>query len=89
MITPEVSWIAILPELVLAVGAAVVLLVEVQWKPQSGVLGAIAAGTVVFAGVFCVLQWVQAGDAVAFGTSEDLLVFSGLVTMDGLAVFGR
>ena len=89
MITPEISWIAILPELILAVGAALVLLVEVQWKPGAGVLGAIAAGTVVFAGAFCVLQWAQAGDAVEFGTSGDLLVFSGMVTMDGLAVFGR
>jgi hypothetical protein len=89
VITPEISWIAILPELILAVGAALVLLVEVQWKPGAGVLGAIAAGTVVFAGAFCVLQWAQAGDAVEFGTSGDLLVFSGMVTMDGLAVFGR
>lgn len=89
MITPEISWIAILPEILLALGAAGVLLVEVQWKPETNVLGSIAAGSVVFAGAFSVLQWFQASDAVAAGDASSLVVFSGLVLMDGLAVFGR
>jgi NADH-quinone oxidoreductase subunit N len=87
--TPEISWIAILPEIVLAVGAALVLLVEVQWKPNAGTLGMVAAVTVVFAAAFSVLQWFQAADEVTFGDGTGLIVFSGLVLMDGFAVFGR
>ena len=89
MITPEISWLAILPEVMLALGAAGVLLVEVQWKPESSVLGTIAAGSVVFAAGFSVLQWLQAADLVEFGATGELVVFSGLVLMDGLAIFGR
>ena len=89
MITPEISWLAILPEIVLALGAAGVLLVEVQWKPESNVLGTIAAGSVLFAAAFSVLQWAQAADSVEFGATGDLVAFSGLVLMDGLAIFGR
>lgn len=89
MTTPEVSWIAIFPELVLGLGAAIVLLVEVQWKPLARVLGAISAGAIVFAAAFTVLQWVNAGDALASGQDGDLVAFSGLVLVDGLAVFAR
>jgi NADH-quinone oxidoreductase subunit N len=89
MITPEVSWIAILPELFVALGAAAVLLVEVQWKPPTRVLGAVAASSIVAAVAMTVVQWIQAGDAVEFGQTGDLIVFSGLVVMDGFAVFGR
>lgn len=86
---PEISWIAILPELVLALGAAAVLLVEVQWKPQPRVLGAIAGGSVTAAIAFAVVQWVLAGDARELGRLAELVTFSGMVVMDGLAVFGR
>ncbi|HEU4894445.1 MAG TPA: NADH-quinone oxidoreductase subunit N [Acidimicrobiia bacterium] len=89
MVTPEISWIAILPELLLALGAAGVLLVEVQWKPRPGSLGAVAAVSLVLAACFSLIQWIQAGDAVAAGDPSELLVFSGLVVMDGLAVLGR
>ncbi len=89
MITPEISWIAIFPELLLALGAAGVLLVEVQWKPDKSVLGTIAAGSVVFAAAFTVLQWVDASDAVEAGAVGDLVAFSGMVLMDGMAIFGR
>ena len=89
MITPEISWLAILPEVMLALGAAAVLLVEVQWKPVSRVLGIIAAGSVVLAAAFSVLQWAQAADSIELGATGDLVAFSGLVLMDGLAIFGR
>ena len=89
MPTPEISWIAILPELVLALGAAGVLLVEVQWKPKTNALGAVAGVALALAAAFSIAQWVQAGDAVRLGTPGNLVVFSGLVVMDGLAVFGR
>ena len=89
MPTPEISWIAIAPELILALGAAAVLLVEVQWKPRANVLGAIGGITVVLAVVASLLQWLQAGDAVEFGSPQELIVFSGLIVMDGFAIFGR
>lgn len=89
MITPEISWLAILPELLLALGAAAILLVEVQWKPDKSVLGTVAAGSVVFAAAFTVLQWVDASDAVEAGSFGDLVAFSGMVLMDGMAIFGR
>jgi NADH-quinone oxidoreductase subunit N len=89
VVTPEISWIAILPELLLALGAAGVLLVEVQWKPRALVLGAVAAGSLILAVCFSVIQWIQAGDAVGAGDPSELIAFSGLVVMDGLAVFGR
>ena len=90
MITPEISWLAILPELALALGAAAVLLVEVQWKPRAQVLGVVVAGTLTVALAFTVVQWVRAQDALT-GTVElgDLLAFSGMILMDGFAVFGR
>ena len=89
MTTPEISWIAILPDLILGLGAALVLLVEVQWRPRAYVLGMVATATVFFAAAFSVLQWFMAGDAVEVGETTELLVFSGLVAMDGLAIFGR
>jgi NADH-quinone oxidoreductase subunit N len=87
--TPDISWISILPEVVLALGAVAVLLVEVQWKPEASVIGTVATSSIVFAGAFSVLQWAEASDAVAFGQTGDLVVFSGMIVMDGLAVFGR
>jgi NADH-quinone oxidoreductase subunit N len=89
MATPEISWIAILPELVLALGAAGVLLFEVQWKPKANALGAVAGVALVLAAGFSIAQWFRAGDAVEVGAPGNLVVFSGLVVMDGLAVFGR
>ncbi len=89
MVTPEISWVAIFPELLLALGAAGVLLVEVQWKPPTRVLGAIAGASLVLAAALTVVQWVQAGDTATSGNPGDLVVFSGLVVMDGFAIFGR
>jgi len=89
VITPEISWVTILPELILALGAAAVLLVEVQWKPEPGVLGTIAGFALTLAAAFTLIQWVQAGDAFTVGTSDELIAFSGMIVMDGFAVFSR
>lgn len=89
MTPPDISWLAILPEVILAAGAAAVLLVEVQWKPRAGILGYISAGCLIIAGAFTVAQWFDARDALSLGSSGDLVVFSGLVVMDGFAIFGR
>lgn len=90
MTIPEISWLAILPELVLALGAAGVLLVEVQWKPKAQALGTVAAGTLTVAIALTVVQWVRAQDAfTGVGQLGDLVAFSRMVFMDGFAVFGR
>jgi NADH-quinone oxidoreductase subunit N len=89
MTTPEISWLAIGPELALALGAAFVLLVEVQWKPAARVLGWMAGGSVVVAAALTVLQWISVQDSMAAGATGDLTAFSGMILMDGFAVFGR
>lgn len=89
MNTPSISWLAIGPELALALGAAFVLLVEVQWKPAVRVLGWIAGFSLLAAGALTVMQWVDARDAVAAGATGDLMAFSGMILMDPFAVFGR
>jgi NADH-quinone oxidoreductase subunit N len=83
MITPEISWISIAPEILLALGAAGVLLAEVQWKPRTATLGTIATGAVAIAAAFTVVQWAD----VDMGGATP--AFSGLINLDGLAVFGR
>lgn len=89
MSTPEVSWIAILPEVMLALGAVAVLLADVQWKPPPRYLGMVAALALAAALALTGVQWVIAGDARESARLGELVVFSGLVVMDGLAVFGR
>jgi NADH-quinone oxidoreductase subunit N len=86
MVTPEINWLAILPELFLALGAAAVLLVDVQWKPRTLVLGAVAAASVAAAVVASGAQWLEASGAT---DASGLVAFSGLVVMDGFAIFGR
>lgn len=85
MTFPEVSWIAIGPDLVLALGAAFVLLVEVQWKPPVGVLGWVAGGSLVAAAALAAWQWIS----VAEGGTPGALAFAGMILLDGYAVFGR
>ncbi len=90
MITPpEISWIAIAPDLALALGAALVLLVDVQWKPKPRVLGMVSGAALAVAAGFAILQWIRAGDAVTAGDQGSLLAFSGMISMDGFAVFAR
>ena len=90
MITPpEISWIAIAPDLALAIGAALVLLVDVQWKPAPRVLGWLVGAILAVAAGLTILQWAQGADALASGDTESLVAFSGLITMDGFAIFSR
>lgn len=85
MTFPEVSWIAIGPDLALALGAAFVLLVEVQWKPPVRVLGWVTGGSLVAATALTAWQWVS----VAEGGTPGELAFAGMILMDGFAIFGR
>jgi NADH-quinone oxidoreductase subunit N len=89
METPDVAWLAIAPDLALAFAAAVVLLVEVQWKPATRTLGWITAGGLFVAAGLAVVQWLIAADAVAARSFSELSAFSGMILMDGYAIFGR
>ena len=89
MITPEISWLSIGPDLVLAVAAALVLLVEVQWKPPVRRLGWVVAGALIVAGGLTVLQWFATADAAAVNDFSSLTAFSGMIVTDGFAIFGR
>lgn len=82
--TPEVSWLAIAPEIALALGAAFVLLVEVQWKPKARVLGTVAGVALAAAAALTGWQWIEAGGEVG-----NTLAFSGMIVLDGFAVFAR
>lgn len=87
--TPEVSWLAILPELLLALGAVGVLLVEVQWRPDASTLVGVAGIALTLAGGATVVQWADAQNTLERGASADLVAFSGMVIADGFAVYGR
>lgn len=89
MRTPEIAWLAIAPELVLALGAALVLLVEVQWKPSFRTLGGIGFGSVGSALALSAWQWSSASSSISAGAAADLSVFSGMILMDGFAIFSR
>ncbi len=90
MITPpEISWIAIAPDLILALGAAVVLLVDVQWKPAVRVLGMVTGFSLVLAVGATLVQKMAAEDAVLAADPGSLVAFSGMILMDGFAVFAR
>jgi NADH-quinone oxidoreductase subunit N len=79
---PEISWLAIAPDLALAIGAALVLLVDVQWKPAARILGWVTGAIVSVAAILTVVQWARI-------SPEGELAFAGLVSVDGFAVFAR
>ncbi len=83
---PTISWLGIAPEVTLGVGAAVVLLVEVQWKPSrralavlAGVLVALAAGLAVALQIF-----LDRGEGI-----DTLLPFGGMIALDGFGIYAR
>jgi NADH-quinone oxidoreductase subunit N len=83
MITPpEISWPAIAPDLALAIGAALVLLVDVQWKPPVRTLAWVTGAIVAVAAILTVVQWVRI-------EPEGALAFAGLISADGFAIFAR
>ncbi len=88
MITaPVVSWLAVAPEVSLAVGAVLVLLIDVQWKPAARVLGAVVTGSLVVAAAFSVWQWLWI-EELADDRSQ-LLPFAEMIAVDRFAVFAR
>lgn len=85
---PVVDWLAVAPELTLGLGAAIVLLVDVQWKPRTGrSLGVVFGVAVAAAFVFAVLLWDRLGDPT--GSEADRLPFGGMIVTDGYGLLGR
>lgn len=84
--SPQISWMAIAPELVLGVGAALVLLVDVQWKPKNGrPLAAVVAAVLTAAFVLSAIQWVRLDSIDA----ADRFPFGGMVIIDGPGLLAR
>jgi hypothetical protein len=83
---PVISWLGIAPEIVLAVGAALVLLIEVQWSPSRRVLAGFAGGVLVVALGFSVAlhRFLDIGEGI-----DTLLPFAGMIALDGFGVFAR
>lgn len=83
---PVVSWMAIAPVLALAVGAAIVLLIDVQWKPKTPKpLGAAVGIVVLVALAFSVAQWLRLDDLAR----EDRFPFAGMIVVDGFGILAQ
>lgn len=92
LVTPDVSWLAIAPEIVLGLGAAIVLLVEVQFLPPVRRLGALVAGILAVAFGFTVWQWFRVDDLLT-GDPESFvagfLPFGQMIVLDHGSVLAR
>jgi NADH:ubiquinone oxidoreductase subunit 2 (subunit N) len=92
--TTYVSWIAIAPELALALGAAFVLLVDVQFKPKARVLGGVASLALVIGFVLTVLQKLRL-DGLLDGTltvpdvGREVFPFAETIALDPNSIFAR
>ncbi len=90
---PDVSWLAIGPEVVLAVGAAILLLVEVQFLPPIRRLGALAAAVLVGAFGLTVWQWFRVDQLLSAPGSPDFvagfLPFGQMIVLDHGSVLAR
>ncbi len=79
----NMDFIAVAPVVALSVGALAVLLVDILASPAPRVWGAVAVTSLASAAVFLIVQWQDvAGDA-----GEPALYFSGMLAVDGFAVF--
>ena len=91
--TPYVSWLAIAPEIVLAVGAAFVLLIEVRFLPPIKRLGGLVAGVLALAFAFSVWQWIRVDELLSAEGGPDvvnqLLPFGQMIVVDHGAVLAR
>lgn len=91
----SISWMAIAPELTLTVGAAAVLLIDVQWKPRLRALGWVAAAALAAALGLAVRQWFRVDEilSVTNTTPEELrgafLPFGQMIVLDHPAVLAR
>lgn len=87
IVPPEINWVAILPLLALGLGAALVLLVDVQWKPHPRRLNLLAVVILAAAalGVGGQGWWLRRFESGEAGGSP--LPFGGMVVIDRYAIF--
>ncbi len=87
---PDISWLGILPELILGLGAALVLLIDVQWKPRSQVLCQVAGIVLTLAGIAALIQrvWLE-GLGPEEQTAANLTPFGGMLVIDQYGVFAH
>jgi NADH-quinone oxidoreductase subunit N len=78
----SISYLAIGPEIILAAGAALVLMVEVFYKPRHTVHAGLVFSTLVLATAVAILQYDRVQDGAAAH-------FSGMIVADDLAVLGK
>jgi NADH-quinone oxidoreductase subunit N len=88
--SPDINWLAILPDLILGLGAAVVLLIDVQWKPRPRVLCQAAGAILVLAGIGVLLQrlWLL-GLSPEEQIAANLTPFGGMLVVDEYGVFAH
>lgn len=81
-----VSWLGIGPEIALSLGAALVLLIEVQWRPGRRTLAITAGSVFTIAGILTVALhlFLDRGEGITTA-----LPFGGMIALDGFAVFAR
>lgn len=82
----QVSWVAVSPEIVLAVGAALVLLVEVQFRPERRVLGWLSGFILIAASAMSVALWFRVG-SLEGGDPAALAPFHQMIILDRFGVF--
>lgn len=87
--TPDINWLAIGPEVVLGVGAAVILLVEVQFKPARRALAVFTVLIVALASALSVWQWIWISRLTTENLDAARTPFAGMVILDPAAVFAR
>ncbi|MGF1665203.1 MAG: NADH-quinone oxidoreductase subunit N [Acidimicrobiia bacterium] len=86
LVFPQVSWMAIAPELVLSLGAALILLIDVQWKPKTPRPLGIAFAVIILAALaFSVAQWIRL-DTIP---RDERFPFAGMIVVDGFGVLAR
>ena len=78
----NVSYLAIGPEILLALGAAVILMVDVFYKPRHVVHAGLVFSTLVLATATAILQY----DRVQEGATTH---FSGMIVSDDFAMYGK
>ena len=84
---PEINWLAVFPLLTLGLGAAVVLLIDVQWKPHPRRLTFITAAILLLAAVAIGVEagWLRRFEAG--GATGTLLPFGGMLVIDRYSLF--
>ncbi len=93
-VTPFVSWPAIAPELVLTVGAVLVLLIDVQWRPATRVLGWLVGVVLATSFGLTLFQKRDLAELLSVGPADPgfadrFMPFGGMIVYDPGSVMAR